>query len=213
MSGFLAPEDLAPTEERRREAKRRLVEQTRRLVEEAALLDAAECDDTAIDALTARVAGAADEVAAQPSLRRHGGLFSSPGFASALLERSPVSGESNPVAAPLRLWRAGELTRGEATYGAAYEGPPGIVHGGIVAGAFDELLGMAQVASGFAGFTGTLTVKMRAPTPLGTRIDYEGGVDRVDGRKIHAWGRSTADDKLVGEAEAIFIASVSGLSL
>jgi hypothetical protein len=212
VSGFLAP-DLAPADERRREAKRRLVEQTRRLVEEVALLDAADCDDTAIDALRARVAAAADEVAVQPSCRRHGGLFSSPGFASALLERSPVSGVSNPVASPLRLWRDGDVTRGAATFGATYEGPPGIVHGGMVAGAFDELLGMAQVASGFAGFTGTLTVKMRAPTPLNTLIEYEGGVDRVDGRKIHAWGRSTADGTLVGEAEAIFIASVGGLSL
>jgi hypothetical protein len=208
----LAP-DLAPADERRRDAKRRLVEQTRRLIEEVALLDAADCDDAVIDELTERVGAAADAVADLPSCRRHGGLYSAPGFASALLERSPVSGVSNPVAAPLRMWPDGELTRGEATFGPAYEGPPGIVHGGMVAGAFDELLGMAQVASGFAGYTGTLTVKMRALMPLNTRIEYEGGVDRVDGRKIHAWARSTAGETLVGEAEAIFIASVKGLSL
>jgi hypothetical protein len=212
VSGFLAPE-LAPADELRRDAKRRLVTETRRLIEEVALLDAADCDDAVIDELTHRVSGAADAVADLPSCRRHGGLFSSPGFASALLERSPVSGVSNPVAAPLRLWPDGDVTRGEATFGAAYEGPPGIVHGGMVAGAFDELLGMAQVASGLAGFTGTLTVKFRAPTPLHTRIEYEGGVDRVDGRKIHAWGTSSAGGKVIGESEAIFIASVKGLSL
>ena len=29
-------------------------------------------------------------------------------------------------------------------FGAAYEGPPGSVHGGIIAAAFDEVLGMTQ---------------------------------------------------------------------
>jgi hypothetical protein len=205
-SVFLAPDDLAPDDERRRTAKRRLVAETRRLLEEVALVDASACDEGELDAMTAEVVATADRIAAGPSLRAHG-LFSAPGFASALGERSPVSGESNPVAAPLRLWRDGDITRGRATYGPAYEGPPGYLHGGMVAGAFDELLGVAQMASGRAGFTGTLTIKMRAPTPLNQPIEYEAGVDRVSGRKIHTAGRSTCGGKTVGEAEGLFIAS------
>jgi acyl-coenzyme A thioesterase PaaI-like protein len=207
MSGlFVTAEGLAPDEERRRGAKRRLVEETRRLVEEVALLDAAAVPSNQIDALTARVGAAADDVAGHPSHREHGGLFSAPGFAARLLERSPISGESNPLAAPLRLWPDGEVTRGQAVYGAAYEGPPGILHGGVVAGAFDELLGMAQAASGSAGYTGTLTIRMRRPTPLGQPIVYEAGVDRIEGRKIHAWGRSSVDGQTLVEGEAVFIA-------
>ena len=63
----------------------------------------------------------------------------------------------------------------------------------------------AQMASGKAGFTGTLTIKMRRPTPLGERIDYEAGVDRVEGRKIWCWGKARCDSQLLAEAEGLFI--------
>jgi acyl-coenzyme A thioesterase PaaI-like protein len=206
---LLTADGLTPEDEQRREAKRRLVAQARRLAEAVALVDAASMAGVDIDGLTDRIARATADLEAAPTLRDQG-LFLAPGFASHLAERSPISGESNPVAAPLRLWFDGEVTRGQATYGAAYEGPPGTLHGGVVAGAFDELLGVAQAASGCAGFTGTLTVRMRRPTPLSRPIDYEGGVDRVDGRKIHAWGRSTCDGELLAEAEGIFISSADG---
>ena len=204
---MLTADELTSDDEVRREAKRRLVEETRRLVEDVALLHAGEVELDEIDELAARVAALTKTVGEHPSLRDTGGLFSAPGFASHLCERSPISGVSNPVAAPLRVWLDGEITRAQATYGAAYEGPPGSLHGGVVAGAFDELLGIAQTASGIAGFTGTLTIRMRKPTPLFRPIDYEGGVDRVDGRKIHAWGRSSCEGELLAEAEGIFIQS------
>jgi hypothetical protein len=53
---------------------------------------------------------------------------------------------------------------------------------------------------------------MRKPTPLHTRIDYEAGVTKVSGRRIVCWGRSTADDVLLAEAEGIFITPPQGLS-
>src|SRR5690606_11671334 len=145
---------------RRRASKHALTASVRRLVEEAALLDAADADEEQVAAAAAAVESAADLVAAQPSLRRHGSLTVSPGFAGNLDERSPVSGAANAVASPLRYWRDGEVLRAEAVWGAVYEGPPGSLHGGMVAAAFDELLGVAQSVSGLAGYTGTLTIKM-----------------------------------------------------
>jgi len=50
----------------------------------------------------------------------------------------------------------GELTRGWAVWTEPYEGPANTLHGGFVAAAFDDLMGFAQVASGTAGYTGTL---------------------------------------------------------
>jgi len=70
---------------------------------------------------------------------------------------------------------------------------------------------MAQMASGSAGYTGTLTVKMLRPTPLGKRIDYEAGVERVEGRKIYVWARSRDADTLLAEAQIVFIAPKDGL--
>ncbi len=84
------------------------------------------------------------------------------------------------------------------------------MHGGFVAAAFDDLLGTAQTLSGSAGFTGTLTVKMIRPTPLNKRIDYEAGVEGVEGRKIHVWGTSSCEGDLLAEAAIVFIAPKGG---
>jgi hypothetical protein len=208
---LLTDDDLAPEDEERRASKRRLVAEARRLVEAVALVDGAETEAAEVEALTARIAAVTAEVESAPSLREQG-LYAAKGFAARLGERSPVSGQSNPLAPPFRLWLDGDVTRAEACYGAAYEGPPGLLHGGVVAGAFDEILSVAQFASGLAGYTGTLTVRMRRPTPLFKTIAYEAGLARVDGRKIHAWARSTCEGELLGEAEGIFVSRANGRS-
>jgi acyl-coenzyme A thioesterase PaaI-like protein len=87
------------------------------------------------------------------------------------------------------------------------------VHGGFVIAAFDDLLGVAQAASGTAGFTGTLTVRLVARTPLHERIDYEAGVQERSGRKVTVWGRSTLNGELLAEATGIFIAPRGGMEL
>ncbi len=90
--------------------------------------------------------------------------------------------------------------------GVAYEGPPGHVHGGFLAAAFDEVLGMAQSLTGNPGMTGTLTIRYRKPTPLLTELVFEAYVDRVEGRKIFTHGTLSANGVLTAEAEGLFIA-------
>ena len=60
----------------------------------------------------------------------------------------------------------GDRVTARSRFGSAYEGPPGCVHGGYVAAAFDELLGAAQSLSGTQGMTADLEVDYRTPTPL-----------------------------------------------
>ncbi|HEY8545400.1 MAG TPA: hypothetical protein VIL36_10150, partial [Acidimicrobiales bacterium] len=86
----------------------------------------------------------------------------------AFFDHSPMLGRANPLAPPIELWPDGDVMRGKATFGSAYEGPPGCVHGGYVAAAFDEVLGSAQSLGGRPGMTGRLTIHYRSPTPLGT---------------------------------------------
>jgi acyl-coenzyme A thioesterase PaaI-like protein len=193
-------------EDERRAAKHRLVEATKRVVDDVALLDVGACDAAQVHAVTAALDAVAARLAALPSLRAVGGLASGAPADAMLTERSPVSGRSNPLAPPLHLQVAGGVTQGWAVWTDAYEGPPGCLHGGYIAAAFDDLMGLAQMASGNGGYTGTLTVRMLKPTPLGRRIDYEAQLDRVDGRKI--WCSATARDgeTLLAEAEIVFIA-------
>jgi acyl-coenzyme A thioesterase PaaI-like protein len=190
-----------------RQRKHALAARLRKIAADFVQLDIGACSTQELDALEAEVAALSVRLSGTPSLRRHGSSSHAPGDDGLLFERSPITGRSNPLAAPLVLRYDGELTHGHATFTDAYEGPPGTVHGGHVIAAFDDLLGVAQIASGDAGMTGTLSVRLHAPTPLWTRIDYTGGVDRLEGRKIFAWGRSFIGDRTLAEATGIFIAA------
>lgn len=130
---------------------------------------------------------------------------STSGDPAAFFDSSPLLGRANPIAPPISLWMEKGETRGTATYGIAYEGPPGHVHGGFIAASFDEVLGMAQSATGNPGMTGTLTVRYRHPTPLYREVRFSGRVDRSEGRKIFTSAELYHGDTLCAEAEAIFI--------
>jgi acyl-coenzyme A thioesterase PaaI-like protein len=127
------------------------------------------------------------------------------GDVTALFDYSPLIGLSNPIAPPVVLHVDGDVVRGTVSFGAAYEGPPGHVHGGLIAATFDEVLGFVQSMTGHPGMTGTLTVKYRKPTPLHTEITLEGRVVRVEGRKIFTAGQMYAGDTLTAEGEGTFI--------
>jgi acyl-coenzyme A thioesterase PaaI-like protein len=124
----------------------------------------------------------------------------------AFFDHSPMLGRANPMAPPIELWIDGDVMRGKATFGAAYEGPPGCVHGGYVAAAFDEVLGSTQSLGGRPGMTGRLTVHYRSPTPLRTELHFAGRVVEVAGRKTFTHGTVHAGDRLCAEAEGLFIA-------
>ena len=131
---------------------------------------------------------------------------------------NPVSGLANPIAPPLEMWPVhegedgpdGRRTQGRVRFGVAYQGPPGHVHGAMVAAMYDDLLGRSQLA---AGFTGSITVHYRRPTPLDRDLDVRAWVDRVDGRKRWVHGTCHLDGVLLTEAEGLFIAPRGGASL
>jgi acyl-coenzyme A thioesterase PaaI-like protein len=114
------------------------------------------------------------------------------GDVGGFFDQSPLIGLSNPLAPPIAMRAEGDHVRGEVVFGSAYEGPPGCVHGGWVAAAFDEVLGFAQSLTGSPGMTGTLTIRYRQPTPLHTELQFDAWIERVDGRKIFARGNLKA---------------------
>lgn len=123
---------------------------------------------------------------------------------------SPLIGRSNPLSPPIEMRAEGDKVIAEVTFGSAYEGPPGCVHGGYVAAAFDEVLGYAQSLGGRPGMTGTLTVIYRSPTPLHTPLVFEAWIDRTEGRKLFVKGTLHAGERLCGECEGIFISMRAG---
>ena len=116
-----------------------------------------------------------------------------------------VVGLRNPVAPPLRV-EHDDTGRAWSDFhlGAAYEGPPGLVHGGVSALILDQLLGEAAGAGGKPGMTGTLTLRYRRATPLGD-LRAEAHIDRVEGIKTFAVGHIADADGVTVEAEGVFI--------
>ena len=123
------------------------------------------------------------------------------------IDHSPLVGPLNPLSPPLMISIDGTRVSGQATFGAAYEGPPGCLHGGYIAASFDEVLGLAQGMSGRPGMTARLTVHYRSPSPLHEPLRFVGDIAHVDGRKILTTGelRTVTDNRLCAEAEALFI--------
>ncbi len=118
---------------------------------------------------------------------------------------SPILGPLNPVAAPVAVRFDGERVRGTATFDARWVGPPDMVHGGVIALLFDEVLGVANVCGQAPGFTGTLTVRYERPTPLDEELHIEARVEEVKGRKVITRGTISHDGQVTARAEGVFI--------
>lgn len=84
---------------------------------------------------------------------------------------NPILGELSPIAGQAKLWVDGTAVRGTLTARPIHAGPMGAVHGGIVAAILDELSSLAVLAFGVVGYTHTLTVSYRRPTPLGAELE------------------------------------------
>lgn len=155
----------------------------------------------------ARLAPIEDLLRPYHAVRRYAGTSEASGLGHdrAFFDWSPLLGMANPLAPPVRVSVEDHKIVGHARFGIAYEGPPGCVHGGIIAAAFDEILGLTQSLSGKVGMTGTLNVKYRHPTPLLTQLRIEGTVDSVSGRKVFTSGRMYAGEVMTAEATGLFI--------
>ena len=64
-----------------------------------------------------------------------------------------------------------------------FEGPPGYLHGGIIATLLDEAMSKSVRARGFTAMTRHMEVDYQRPVPSSTPIRLEGHVTRNEGRK------------------------------
>ena len=117
-----------------------------------------------------------------------------------------VIGLRNPIAPPLVI-QHGEKGHCWSDFhlGAAYEGPPSLVHGGVSALVLDHLLGEAA-SEGLTKplYTGTITMKYLRGTPLGP-LRAEATVYRREGIKTYARGHIADASGVTVEADGVFI--------
>jgi acyl-coenzyme A thioesterase PaaI-like protein len=117
-----------------------------------------------------------------------------------------VIGVCNPIAPPIVVRHDGDgRCWSEFVLGPAYEGPPGLVHGGVSALVLDHMLGeAASEGLSKARFTGTITVKYLRGTPLGP-LRCDAWIDRAEGVKVFAHGSISDSKGVTVEAEGVFI--------
>ncbi len=95
---------------------------------------------------------------------------------------------------------------GRFTVAEEHQGAPGLVHGGVLAAAFDEVLGACNWLLLAPAVTGHLEVDFRKPVPVGRTVIIDAQVDAVDGRKVMTSGVGHFDDgTLVAEASGLFV--------
>lgn len=202
--GRIHAAETGPAVTEQREAARRITVALRTVIERVVATTApADAMDEAAEELR--------EIADTLDRYPHGRIYdfgesSIAGDPGAFFDNSPVAGLANPLAAPLHLRIEDNQVIGEIRWGSAYEGAPGCVHGGYVAAAFDEVLGLAQDLGGHPGMTGTLTVKYRKPTPLHADLRFVGEFVRTERRKTFTVARLyDKAENLLAEADAVFI--------
>jgi acyl-coenzyme A thioesterase PaaI-like protein len=124
-------------------------------------------------------------------------------------EFGPLRGAANVVAPPLAfgesITREGRtIVVARARCGILHEGPPRVVHGGVVAACFDEVLAVAQRDT-INGFTTELTVRYPRPVPTETDLVFTGWIESDDGRRAVGRGECHASGELLATAEARFV--------
>jgi acyl-coenzyme A thioesterase PaaI-like protein len=170
------------------------------------LVDAAirtEADADTVAAVKAEIDAAVSRLRERQTAGPFGARYTASGEAVAW--GNAVVGIRNAIAPPVcthrdergRVWADFHL-------GAAYEGPPGLVHGGVSALILDHVLGEASSVDQKPRFTGTITIRYLRGTPLGP-LHVEAARTRSDGVKTFCTGHIADAEGITVEAEGVFI--------
>ncbi len=136
-------------------------------------------------------------------------------------DHSLFRGPANPLAPPLVVATEvdddGRYVVGSVRLDRSREGPPERLHGGYLAGLFDDVLsGVPALVEMGPTVTARLAIRFREATPLDVALRFEARVVRHSGRRLVARARCLAiatdgapvagGSKVTAEAEALFVA-------
>ncbi|AKT42918.1 PaaI family thioesterase [Chondromyces crocatus] len=92
----------------------------------------------------------------------------------------------HPIGFHLRFVREGDEVVTRFTPGEQYQGPPGIMHGGLVTTLADEVAAWAVIGLlDRFGFTASLQVRLHGPVRIGVEVEGRGSITRHTSRVAH----------------------------
>jgi hypothetical protein len=112
------------------------------------------------------------------------------------VDHSRDIGTYNPCFPEYDIAVEGRRATGTVTFPVVFEGPPGIVHGGVLATFVDCVVQHHNCDVGVAGKTRSLLVEYRRPAPLGVPLTYEIDREAADRRITSRVTLGAGDDTL-----------------
>jgi len=117
-------------------------------------------------------------------------------------------GTDNPIGLRLQFsWEDGDcVTRLHVK--PELSGWRGLLHGGVLAAALDEVMGTAVWKERLWAMTGRFTVRYRRPVRVGEDLDLRGRIEKVGSRILRTTAEARRPDgTLVADADALYIRS------
>ena len=162
-----------------------------------------------LDALTDRLQRGGARSRATVDFRDH--TTEAPGRGTQLesYDDRPFSGLASPWGLDVDVHQRAEGVEATVTLRAAHEGAPNRSHGGIVAALFDDVFGFILGVIKQPAFTGELTVRYEAATPLHRPLVCRGRLADRSGRKLWIEGElvdiTTPGEPVVARGKGLFI--------
>jgi acyl-coenzyme A thioesterase PaaI-like protein len=119
---------------------------------------------------------------------------------------SAGGGRLHPASVGLDVRRSGDsAVVASVRVDPMFQGPPGRVHGGVLAVVIDELMGTVNRMVGQRAFTARLEIDFRAPAPIETELTFRAWLHDQAGRKVTMRADGRAHGGVFVEAEGLFV--------
>lgn len=86
-----------------------------------------------------------------------------------------------------------------------FQGGPGLVHGGILSAALDDLMGYACVIHDRSCVTAKLEVNYITPVPVEEEFELEAWVTKIEGKKLYLESSISSNQNIHIEGSGLFI--------
>ena len=120
-------------------------------------------------------------------------------------DSSFVSGSKNPQSMRMKPVIKKNFVYAKYIFEERFAGGPGLVHGGILSAALDDLMGYATVIHNRMCVTANLEVNYIIPVPVEREYELFAWVKDIDGKKISTEAVIRTEENIHVESNALFI--------